>query len=106
MDEIQKELVKAGRKDLAQKYYKKISGTIGEDDHKAAEQIRPAMESVFKDIEDIIYKRVKKSLSTFNQPGFTVAFLSALQSGIMRNNSGFDSNAAKQSLEKNYFKRV
>ena len=28
MDEIQKELIKAGRKDLAQKYYEKVAGNF------------------------------------------------------------------------------
>jgi len=51
MDEIQKTLVKAGRKDLAIKYYKKISAFA--DEKKLATEIKKNLEAVAKNLKQI-----------------------------------------------------
>ena len=72
MDEIQKVLVKAGRKDLAQKYYQKISGryqpdisstqraiiTLDEKDFKSKSFFRGLLDDL--GLANAFYKKIKK----------------------------------------------
>lgn len=76
------------------------SQSIAEKDTQAAEIIRPELEQIFKDIEDVVYKRITKSISSFNSPGFIMAFLEAIKSGIVGTGRGFDANKAKARLKR------
>lgn len=62
MDEIQKVLVKAGRKDLAQQYYKKIAVEKKDFNISEIRKIQSEVEKAYSDYYDSYEKGLQKSL--------------------------------------------
>ena len=73
MDAIQKTLIKAGRKDLAKKYYKKITGSIKVSKRDAKEIAQLAGEAIFKRFE----KELKKKYPDLENKQFDEATFNA-----------------------------
>lgn len=106
MDDIQKTLVKAGRKDLAQEYYRKVKAakeeSIADKDAAAAKKIRGQIELQLREVEYLFTKLVDREsgISDFNSPGMKSAIAEALKAGLTRN--GFNSRPAIARLKKYY----
>lgn len=59
MDDIQKTLVKAGRKDLAQEYYKKVIASCGKDHEEKQEDDEAIEEKMLPGVHYNVKKRKK-----------------------------------------------
>jgi len=79
MDQIQRVLVEAGRKDLAQEYYKKVASESDE----AKKELAKLAYSIFSDCEQF-YRKTGISLTDYQAKNINNIFADALHAGISK----------------------
>lgn len=75
---------------------------ISDEDMEKAKKIKSKLEGALREI-DSAFKSILKEISTFNSPGLTQAFSSAIQEGRPHlGKTGFDLSAALKALNRYY----
>ena len=75
--------------------------SIVDKDAKAAKKLKPKLEKAIDNLESVMGD-IEGAMSDYNSSGMKVAFLDALQSGILKSRQAFLSGQAKRTLAQYY----